>query len=66
MRSIRKCQGIQSQHGQIGMKRGLGRAEVDMVFPPDLIQKGQRAFAVDKGFEIGKPFLRPIEFPSDR
>ncbi len=45
------------------MKRRLGGAEVDMMFPPDLVYESQGTFAVDKGFEIRKPFPGPIEFP---
>mgnify|MGYP003408016813 CR=1 FL=1 len=47
-------QGVQADHGQIGVERGLGGAEIDVMLPPDLIQIGQRPFAVDEGRKIGK------------
>ncbi len=43
------------------MKGGLGSSEIDMVFPPYLIQEGQRPLAVDKGFKVREAVFGPGE-----
>jgi hypothetical protein len=49
-----QCQSVKTDHGQIGMERGLGGAEIDVVFTPDFVQESKRALTVNKGLEVGK------------
>ena len=51
-----ECQGVQADHGQVGVKWGLGGPEIYMVFTPDLVRKGQRTLAVNKRLKIRKTF----------
>ena len=54
-----ECECIQTDYRQKGIHGRLGGSEINVMFPPHLVEIGQWSLPVDKRFKVRKPFFRP-------